>query len=200
MDKKLVELGDKLNAGYITRREFIRRAALITGSMIGASAALQACAPAPAAPATTAPPTAVPPTAAAAAPTAQPAAAAGPKPGGTLISARTSDTSGLDPQTTSLLARIRTQPLVYSNLVRMGYDLSIQPDLAESWETLDDGKRIVFKLRQGVMWHPPVNRELTSDDISVLLCPSPEGVAGQGELRVHPERGGRRQVHGRVLP
>jgi len=148
MDRSLVELGDKLNQGFITRREFARRAALITGSWAAAFAALQTCSPAPAA--------------TAAAP-ASPTAAI--KSGGTFISAKTTEIGNLDPHLDATLTRTRIAPLLYNRLIKLGFDLSIQPDLAESWEVKSDGREIVFKLRKGVMWHPPVNRELNADDI-----------------------------------
>ena len=43
--------------------------------------------------------------------------------------------------------------VVYNTLVRYGTDFSIQPELAESWKIEDGGKRIVFKLREGVKFH-----------------------------------------------
>ncbi len=167
MERKLVELGDKLNLGFITRREFLRRAAIITGSWAASAAALQACAPVPApttAPATQAQAatnTAVPPTKAPAAPT----PTAGPKTGGTFITARNADASALDPQLEPSQARMRMTPLIYNGLVTLGTDLSVQPDLAQSWEVKEDGKLIVFKLRHGVQWHPPFTREFTADDV-----------------------------------
>ena len=40
--------------------------------------------------------------------------------------------------------------LAFDTLVKYGPDFSIHPELAESWDTSADGKRIVFTLRQGV--------------------------------------------------
>src|SRR2546427_6701686 len=63
---------------------------------------------------------------------------------------------------------------VYSKLLRhkVGGDVqpgtfSVEPDLAERWEAVDD-TTYIFYLRQGVKWHnkPPVNgRELVAEDV-----------------------------------
>jgi len=42
---------------------------------------------------------------------------------------------------------------VYETLVRLDTDLNIQPGLAESWETPDDGRTWVFHLRKGIKFH-----------------------------------------------
>jgi peptide/nickel transport system substrate-binding protein len=105
-----------------------------------------------------------------------------PKPGGTLVVGRTAEPAGLDPQLTSTLARQRITMLTYNNLIRLSHDVAIQPDLAEAWRVSPDGKQIDFTLRKGVMWHPPVSRELTAEDVKYsyerLLRESP----GRGEL------------------
>lgn len=173
-------------ARRMPRRSFLRGAIILTGG----TALLAACAPAtPTAPtAAPAKPTEAPKPAAPAAPAAAPTQAApavkpadapaapkpadaakpaakAPKPGGTLVMAKTAEATDLDPQLTSSLSRWRTTGLFYNNLVRLGTDISVQPDLAESWKVAPDGKKVDFKLRQGVKWHPPVNRELVADDV-----------------------------------
>jgi hypothetical protein len=55
MDRKPTQLSDTLSQGFIDRREFLRRAAVITGSWAGTVAALQAWQPSPAAAATPTP-------------------------------------------------------------------------------------------------------------------------------------------------
>ncbi|MCW3138379.1 MAG: ABC transporter substrate-binding protein [Methanophagales archaeon] len=42
---------------------------------------------------------------------------------------------------------------VYETLVRLDTDLKIQPGLAESWKTPDDGKTWIFHLRKGIKFH-----------------------------------------------
>ena len=79
--------------------------------------------------------------------------------------AKTAEATDLDPQLTSSLSRQRITMLTYSNLVKLSNDISIQPDLAETWKVSPDGKQIDFTLRKGVLWHPPVSRELTADDV-----------------------------------
>jgi len=150
----------------VSRRALLRGALLVTAG----TALLAACTPnAPGQPAQTAPPAAGPKPAV---PTVSgvPAPAAtrpvgAPKTGGTLIVARTAEVADLDPQLAAGLARQRITMLTYSNLVKLSADLVIQPDLAETWKVSPDGKQIDFTLRQGVLWHPPVSRELTASDV-----------------------------------
>ena len=42
---------------------------------------------------------------------------------------------------------------IYETLVRLDPDLNIVPGLAESWETPDDGKTWIFRLREGITFH-----------------------------------------------
>jgi peptide/nickel transport system substrate-binding protein len=37
--------------------------------------------------------------------------------------------------------------------------------LAEDWSVSDDGQQYTFKLKEGVMFHPPVNREMVAEDV-----------------------------------
>src|SRR5512136_3056031 len=81
------------------------------------------------------------------------AAAQTPRPGGTLISAQTTEATGLDPQLVPALSRSRRSPLMYSQLVRFDDQMTPHGELAESWETSKDGLTWTFKLRQGVKFH-----------------------------------------------
>lgn len=70
------------------------------------------------------------------------------KRGGTLVLARQGEATNLDPHKVPAFTSHRVFELVYSTLTRLGEDLSVQPDLAESWQVSPDGKQVTFKLRQ----------------------------------------------------
>src|SRR5881296_3583398 len=92
-----------------------------------------------------------------------PAFAQTPKAGGTLVSAQTTEATGLDPQLVPALSRSRRSPLMYSQLVRYDADMNPRPELAESWQTSSDGLTWTFKLREGVKFHD--GQEMTSADV-----------------------------------
>ena len=53
---------------------------------------------------------------------------------------------------------------VFSGLTKMDLkEMKVVPDLAQSWEELDGGKRYVFKLREGLRWSD--GKPLTADDV-----------------------------------
>jgi peptide/nickel transport system substrate-binding protein len=70
-----------------------------------------------------------------------------PKRGGVLTLARQGEATNLDPHKVPAFTSHRVFELVYSTLTRLGPDLLVQPDLAESWTISPDGKQITFKLR-----------------------------------------------------
>jgi peptide/nickel transport system substrate-binding protein len=94
--------------------------------------------------------------------TATPEPTPAPKTGGTLIWAMYDELLGLDPHTNPLHRSLRLYELVYSTMTKLGRDLSVQPELAESWEISNDTV-YTFHLRQGVKFHN--GDELTSEDI-----------------------------------
>ena len=85
------------------------------------------------------------------------------KAGGTFVSARTTEATGLDPQLVPAFSRSARSPLTYNQLVRFEPDMTPVPELAESWEVSRDGLTWTFKLRQGVRFHD--GQEMTSADV-----------------------------------
>lgn len=78
------------------------------------------------------------------------ALAAPPTHGGTLNVGLANDAKTYDPIFSVQFTERHVLYLVFNSLVKYGPDFSIQPELADHWETSADGKRIVFSLRQGV--------------------------------------------------
>ncbi len=68
--------------------------------------------------------------------------------GGTLRMGMQSDPGGLDPQLQSATALWKVTELIYSTLTQVNPDLSVRPDLAESWVIADDGLTYTFTLHQ----------------------------------------------------
>jgi peptide/nickel transport system substrate-binding protein len=133
-----------------------------------APAAKPTTAPA-AAPQATAAPAAQATTAPAVQATAAPAAASGqPKRGGILKVGLQADPTSLDPQKTSLTALFHVTEHIYSLLVRLKPDLTVEPDLAEKWDISPDGKIYTFTLRKGVKFHS--GKPLTSADVKYTFA------------------------------
>ncbi len=96
-----------------------------------------------------------------------------PKRGG-ILRVRGYDPTHFDPHLTISFKTHTTLSFVYSRLVRHKVGTGVQPgiftvepDVAESWETPDD-TTYIFHLRKGVKWHnkPPLNgRELVAEDV-----------------------------------
>jgi peptide/nickel transport system substrate-binding protein len=110
------------------------------------------------------------------------AVAQAPKRGGTFVSAKTTEATGLDPQLVPALSRSRVSPLMYNQLVRLGADLRPVPDLAESWRLGPDGLTWTFRLRQGVKFHD--GRELTSADVKFTFDRLFEQSPGKSDFTV----------------
>lgn len=73
-----------------------------------------------------------------------------PSRGGTLTVGLSNDSKTYDPIFSVQYSERYVLYLAFDTLVKYGPDFSIRPELAESWETSPDGKRIVFTLREGV--------------------------------------------------
>jgi peptide/nickel transport system substrate-binding protein len=101
-------------------------------------------------------------------------AEAGPPKRGGILRVRGYDPTHFDPHLTISFKTHATLSFVYSRLVRHKVGTGVQPgiftvepDVAESWETPDD-TTYIFHLRKGVKWHnkPPLNgRELVAEDV-----------------------------------
>src|SRR6266852_1141724 len=85
------------------------------------------------------------------------------KAGGTCVTARTTEATGLDPQLVPAFSRSARSPLMYNQLVRFEPDMTPVGELAESWDVSRDGLTWTFKLRQGVKFHD--GQELTAADV-----------------------------------
>jgi peptide/nickel transport system substrate-binding protein len=75
------------------------------------------------------------------------------KPGGTLRVAWEADISGLDPHLSFGMQARHVVGNLFNSLVTIDAELNVVPDLAESWEILEDSKVYVFHLRKGVKFH-----------------------------------------------
>ncbi|WP_219415783.1 ABC transporter substrate-binding protein [Pseudonocardia nigra] len=73
--------------------------------------------------------------------------------GGTLVVAIDSDPGNLNPATTTSGAVHTASELMFNGLVGLTPELEPVPELAESWEVLEDGALYRFTLRDGVTWH-----------------------------------------------
>src|SRR5262245_26066626 len=105
-----------------------------------------------------------------------PASPKPPKRGGVLARASAWDPPVIDPRLTQSIGLFQFVGLTSNRLIRYSFpeetnntdDVTLRPDLAESWQSSSDSRVWTFKIRQGVKWHnvPPLNgRELTAADI-----------------------------------
>ena len=84
--------------------------------------------------------------------------------GGTVSVSLVTDPPGWDPtkSTSQEIARV-VYNNVYEGLTTIAEDGTIQPRLAESWETSEDGLSWTFNIREGVKFHD--GTDLSLDDI-----------------------------------
>lgn len=75
----------------------------------------------------------------------------------------TTDPQTMDPHAVNSAPVLGFLNNVYEGLVRRGKDMSIEPALATSWETIGDGAGWRFKLREGVTFHD--GSEFNADDV-----------------------------------
>jgi ABC-type transport system substrate-binding protein len=76
-----------------------------------------------------------------------------PAPGGTLRVAVDADVPGLDPHRVPTPAGLRVLGNLFNSLLTLDAAGNAVPDLAESWDILEDGQVYVFHLRRGVTFH-----------------------------------------------
>lgn len=72
---------------------------------------------------------------------------------GKLVVSTPQDPGSWDPIDTFLVNWASAATNIFDGLTYRGPDMKLVPALAESWEELDEGKRIRFKLREGVTFH-----------------------------------------------
>jgi peptide/nickel transport system substrate-binding protein len=90
---------------------------------------------------------------------------------GKLVVSSPQDPGSWDPIDTFLVNWASAATNIFDGLTYRGPDMKIVPALAESWEELDEGKRIRFKLRAGVTFHngEPFNAEAVKFTFDRLL-------------------------------
>lgn len=81
-----------------------------------------------------------------------------------LVVALANSPTNIDPRVGTDQASGRVCELILNGLVTTDPQGNLVPDLAESWEVLDGGRRYRFHLRPGVRFHD--GRELTSRDVA----------------------------------
>ena len=105
-------------------------------------------------------------------------ATAGTSHAGSLTIASPQDPGSWDPIDTFLVNWASVATNIFDGLTYRGPNLELVPGLATNWEELDDGKRIRFTLREGVVFHngEPFNAEAVKFTFDRLL--GEEGARG----------------------
>jgi peptide/nickel transport system substrate-binding protein len=86
----------------------------------------------------------------------------------TLVIARNEESSTFDPILTALNSDAWVLDNMNANLVRITHDgTALEPDLAESWEVDESGKRYTFRLRSNVKFHN--GRLIETEDVKFSL-------------------------------
>lgn len=88
-----------------------------------------------------------------------------PQDGGTLNIAIESPLADLDPAYAGLWVEYSVGSLMHQQLFEVDRNLDMVGLLAEDTEISDDGLTWDIKLREGVMFHPPYEREMTAEDV-----------------------------------
>jgi len=85
--------------------------------------------------------------------------------GGTLAAGMQSGLDGRDPHLVQSASTLRVLENVYGKLVEIDQELEPVGQLATDWSVSEDDLTWTFQLREGVMFHPPVSREMTAADV-----------------------------------
>lgn len=105
------------------------------------------------------------------------------EPGGTLRIAYPTQPQTLDPHMTTANATRDPARLIFETLVAVNENYEVTPMLADSFEITEEGKKITFKLREGVLFHN--GEEMKSDDVVASMKKWSEGSAAKGALGNH---------------
>lgn len=106
-----------------------------------------------------------------------------PRAGGTLVIAIGHDPGHLNPAITTAGHTHQVADSIFSGLVRLDRDLRPQPELARSWQVLDEGRTIRFELEPAARWHdgePVTSRDVAFSFEQVLLRHHARTRAGLG--------------------
>ena len=108
-----------------------------------------------------------------------------PVPGGRVVEAMLADASNLIPPLSSDSASHEVADLIYVGLLKYDKDLNLVPYAAESFEVLEGGRLIRFKLREDIRWFD--GRPLTAEDVrftyELMIDPeTPTAYAGDYEM------------------
>jgi peptide/nickel transport system substrate-binding protein len=90
-----------------------------------------------------------------------------PRRGGTFVMALGANPEHLNLSISSSVIIAFPGQVVTEGLVRMNGKFGLEPVLATSWNTSPDGRKITFKLRQGVKWHD--GKPFTSADVKYSM-------------------------------
>ena len=94
---------------------------------------------------------------------AEPTGTTAPTRGGTLVAALDSDPGQLNPAITTNGGVHTASEIMFNGLVGLSPEQTPVPELADSWEVLEDGALYRFDLRDGVTWHD--GEPFTSADV-----------------------------------
>ena len=154
-----LDLVENFAQGRITRRQFVKRAAVIGLSLPTVSAVIAACSQGT--------PGSAAPSASGGEPSAS-ASASAPAASGGSIKVAIQRPVQVDPINMQDLGGYGVVAQCFEFLCTLSEDGSdIAPGLAESWEANDDGSVWTFKLRQGVKWQD--GKDFTADDVVATM-------------------------------